>query len=57
MRILKVFRYSEGIIKSVQYLTKEFDISIDGTELFDEIRRLKMFCGEKKYVNWTNEEA
>lgn len=51
MRILKVFRYSEGIIKSVQYLTKEFDISIDGTELFDEIRRLKMFCGEKKYVN------
>lgn len=51
MRILKVFKCSEGIIKSVQYLTREFDISIDGTELFDEIGRLKMFCGEKKYVN------
>lgn len=57
MRILKVFRYSEGIMKSVQYLTRKFDISIDGSELFDEIWRLKMFCGEKKYVNQTNEEA
>lgn len=57
MRILKVFRYSEGIMKSVQYLTREFDIFIDGTELFDEIRCLKMFCGEQKYVNCTNEEA
>ena len=57
MRIFKVFRYSEGIVKSAQYLTREFDISIDGTELFDEIRRLKMFRGEEKYVNWTNEEA
>lgn len=51
MRILKVFRHSEGIMKSVQYLMREFDIFIDGTELFDEIRRLKMFYGEKKYVN------
>ena len=38
-------------MKSAQYLTREFDISIDGTELFDEIRRLKMFRGEEKYVN------
>lgn len=51
MRILKVFRYSEGIMKSMQYLTREFDISIDRTELFDEIRRLKMLCDEKKYAN------